>query len=57
MPAVRGQILDDVGDRLVTNQTALVVSVDMMTLSQQPGGARAGAAPAGHRCSACPTSC
>ncbi len=39
VPAVRGQILDDVGNRLVTNQTALVVSVDMMTLSQQPGGA------------------
>ena len=39
VPAVRGQILDDVGNRLITNQTALVVSVDMMTLSQQPGGA------------------
>src|ERR1700683_3030017 len=39
VPAVRGQILDDVGKRLVTNQTALVVSVDMMNLSQQPGGA------------------
>ena len=39
VPAVRGQILDDVGNRLVTNHTALVVSVDMMTLSQQPGGA------------------
>jgi penicillin-binding protein 2 len=39
VPAVRGQILDDVGNRLVTNSTALVVSVDMMTLSQQPGGA------------------
>jgi penicillin-binding protein 2 len=39
VPAVRGQILDDVGNELVTNQTALVVSVDMMTLSQQPGGA------------------
>jgi penicillin-binding protein 2 len=39
VPAVRGQILDDVGNRLVTNRTALVVSVDMMTLSQQPGGA------------------
>jgi penicillin-binding protein 2 len=35
VPAVRGQILDDVGARLVTNQTALVVSVDMMQLSQQ----------------------
>ena len=39
VPAVRGQILDDVGNRLVTNTTALVVSVDMMTLDQQPGGA------------------
>jgi len=38
-PAVRGQILDDVGNQLVTNQTALVVSVDMMALNQQPGGA------------------
>ncbi len=39
VPAVRGQILDDIGSRLVTNKTALVVSVDMMTLNQQPGGA------------------
>jgi penicillin-binding protein 2 len=39
VPAVRGQILDDIGNRMVTNKTALVVSVDMMTLSQQPGGA------------------
>jgi penicillin-binding protein 2 len=39
VPAVRGQILDDVGNRLVTNNTALVVSVDMMTLNQQPNGA------------------
>jgi penicillin-binding protein 2 len=45
VPAVRGQVLDDVGNRLVTNQTALVVSVDMMNLSQQPGGA----APVLHR--------
>ncbi len=45
VPAVRGQILDDVGNKLVTNQTALVVSVDMMNLSQQPGGA----APVLHR--------
>ena len=45
VPAVRGQILADVGDRLVSNKTALVVSVDMMTLSQQPGGA----APVLHR--------
>ncbi len=40
VPAVRGKILDDVGNALVTNRTALVVSVDMMTLSQrQDGGA------------------
>jgi penicillin-binding protein 2 len=45
VPAVRGQILDDVGNQLVTNSTALVVSVDMMDLSQQPGGA----APVLHR--------
>ena len=45
VPAVRGQILDDVGNQLVTNQTALTVSVDMMELSQRPGGA----APVLHR--------
>ena len=39
VPAVRGQILDDVGNQLITNKTALVVSVDMMTLNQEPGGA------------------
>ena len=39
VPAVRGQILDDVGNQLITNTTALVVSVDMMTLNQEPGGA------------------
>jgi penicillin-binding protein 2 len=39
VPAVRGQILDDVGNQMVTNKTALVVSVDMMTLNQEPGGA------------------
>jgi penicillin-binding protein 2 len=38
VPAVRGQILDDTGGALVTNQTELVVSVDMMTLSQRPDG-------------------
>ncbi len=41
VPAVRGQILDDVGDQLVTNQTALVVSVDMMRLSRQADGGAA----------------
>ena len=45
VPAVPPQILDDVGNRLVTNKTALVVSVDMMNLSQHPGGA----APVLHR--------
>ena len=45
VPGIRGQILDDVGGQFVTNQTALVVSVDMMTLSQLPGGA----APVLHR--------
>jgi penicillin-binding protein 2 len=45
VPAVRGQILDDVGNQLVTNDTTLTVSVDMMNLSQQP----AGAAPVLHR--------
>jgi penicillin-binding protein 2 len=34
VPAVRGSITDDVGSKLVTNQTSLVVSVDMMRLSQ-----------------------
>jgi penicillin-binding protein 2 len=38
VPAVRGQILDDTGAPLVTNQTELVVSVDEMTLSQQSDG-------------------
>ena len=38
VPAVRGQILDDVGGRMVTNTTSLVVSVDMMTLDQQAAG-------------------
>jgi penicillin-binding protein 2 len=34
VPAVRGQILDDEGNALVRNQTSLVVSVNMMQLSQ-----------------------
>src|SRR3984885_12315014 len=38
VPAVRGQILDDAGAALVSNQTELVVSADEMTLSQQPDG-------------------
>jgi penicillin-binding protein 2 len=41
VPAVRGQILDDQGRPLVTNQTSLVVSVNMMTLSQQKDGGTA----------------
>ena len=40
VPAVRGQILDDVGNRLVTNQTALVVSVDMMARPSSPAAPR-----------------
>ncbi|HYZ53849.1 MAG TPA: penicillin-binding protein 2 [Streptosporangiaceae bacterium] len=38
VPAVRGKILDDVGNALVSNRAALVISVDMMTLSQRPDG-------------------
>jgi len=34
VPAVRGSIVDDTGNALVTNDTSLVVSVNMMTLSQ-----------------------
>jgi penicillin-binding protein 2 len=41
VPAVRGQIVDDTGRKLVTNQTSLVVSVNMMDLSKQPAGGRA----------------
>ena len=37
-PSVRGNILDDSGQPMVSNQSALVVSVNMVTLSQQPGG-------------------
>jgi penicillin-binding protein 2 len=36
-PSVRGQILDDTGQPMVSNQSALVVAVNMVTLSQQPG--------------------
>jgi penicillin-binding protein 2 len=38
VPAVRGQVLDDEGNPLVANRTELVVSVDMMTLSQRSDG-------------------
>src|SRR6266576_1761810 len=41
VPAVRGQILDDVGRPLVRNRTALVVSVDRTTLSRQSDGGSA----------------
>jgi penicillin-binding protein 2 len=41
VPAVRGQILDDEGRPLVTNQASLVVSVDMMQLSQEKDGGTA----------------
>ncbi|MGH3262951.1 MAG: penicillin-binding transpeptidase domain-containing protein, partial [Trebonia sp.] len=34
VPAVRGMITDDTGQALVTNQTAMTVSVNMMQLSQ-----------------------
>ncbi len=33
-PAVRGEITDDTGQALVTNQTSMTVSVNMMNLSQ-----------------------
>jgi penicillin-binding protein 2 len=35
-PAARGQVLDDVGRALVTNRTALVVSVTRSVLHSQP---------------------
>jgi penicillin-binding protein 2 len=38
VPPVRGQILDDTGQPLVNNHTALVVSVNRMLLEQQPDG-------------------
>ena len=41
VPAVRGQILDDVGGQLVGNKTQMVVSVDMMQLSRQQDGGQA----------------
>jgi len=34
VPATRGEIIDDAGQPLVRNQTSMVVSVDMMQLSQ-----------------------
>jgi penicillin-binding protein 2 len=41
VPAVRGEILDDSGVPLVKNKASLVVSVNMMQLSQQSDGGRA----------------
>jgi penicillin-binding protein 2 len=38
VPSVRGEILDDAGQPLVDNQTALVVSVNRALLSQQADG-------------------
>jgi penicillin-binding protein 2 len=37
-PSVRGDIFDDTGQPMVSNQSALVVAVNMVTLTQQPGG-------------------
>ncbi len=39
-PAPRGQVLDDVGRALVTNRTALVVSVDRLKLLRQKDGGK-----------------
>ena len=41
VPAVRGEIVDDNGTPLVSNRSALVVSVNMSLVSQQPGGGTA----------------
>jgi penicillin-binding protein 2 len=38
VPSVRGRILDDVGSPLVSNHTALVVSVNRVLVAQQPDG-------------------
>jgi penicillin-binding protein 2 len=38
VPPVRGQILDDTGQPLINNHTALVVSVNRMLLEQRPDG-------------------
>jgi penicillin-binding protein 2 len=38
VPAVRGQITDDVGTTLVGDRTSMVVSVNRVLLSQQPDG-------------------
>lgn len=41
VPAVRGDILDDVGRPLVSNRTALVVSVDQIAVHRQADGGKA----------------
>ncbi len=38
VPSVRGRILDDVGTPLVSNHTALIVSVNRVLVAQQPDG-------------------
>jgi penicillin-binding protein 2 len=40
-PPVRGEIVDDNGAPLISNASALVVSVNMSVLSEQPGNGRA----------------
>jgi penicillin-binding protein 2 len=40
-PSVRGRILDDTGQPIVQNQSALVVAVNMVALQQQAGGGAA----------------
>lgn len=40
-PAVRGSVLDRAGRPLATNRTALVISVDPLTLADQPDGGAA----------------
>jgi penicillin-binding protein 2 len=41
VPPARGQILDDAGRALVANSASLAVTVNLATLSRQPGGGRA----------------
>jgi len=41
VPAVRGQILDDVGSSMVNNNSSLEVSIDTMTLERQSNGGAA----------------
>jgi penicillin-binding protein 2 len=40
-PPVRGEILDDTGQPMVGNQSALTISVNVATLGSQPGGGTA----------------